>query len=60
MWDIESGQQITNFQGHASDVMSLTLSPDMKTFVSGSCDASAKVHCYNSFYILFIQNDLNF
>jgi hypothetical protein len=29
--------------GHTGDVMSLSLSPDMRTFVSGACDASAKV-----------------
>jgi WD40 repeat protein len=43
LWDIETGQQTTSFQGHTGDVMSLSLSPDMKTFVSGACDASAKV-----------------
>ena len=43
LWDIETGQQIISFQGHTGDVMSLSLSPDMKTFVSGACDASAKV-----------------
>jgi guanine nucleotide-binding protein G(I)/G(S)/G(T) subunit beta-1 len=44
LWDIETGQQTTSFQGHTGDVMSLSISPDMKTFVSGACDASAKVH----------------
>lgn len=29
--------------GHTGDVMSLSLAPDMRTFVSGACDASAKV-----------------
>ena len=43
LWDIETGQQTTSFQGHTGDVMSLSISPDMKTFVSGACDASAKV-----------------
>lgn len=43
LWDIETGQQCTSFVGHTGDVMSLSLSPDMKTFVSGACDASAKV-----------------
>ncbi|CAF2748841.1 unnamed protein product [Rotaria sp. Silwood2] len=43
LWDIETGQQTTSFQGHTGDVMSLSLSPDMKTFVSGACDASAKL-----------------
>lgn len=43
LWDIETGQQTTAFTGHTGDVMSLSLSPDMRTFVSGACDASAKV-----------------
>ncbi|KAJ8320397.1 hypothetical protein KUTeg_001984 [Tegillarca granosa] len=43
LWDIETGQQTTAFTGHTGDVMSLSLSPDMKTFVSGACDASAKL-----------------
>jgi WD40 repeat protein len=32
------------YAGHAGDVMSLSLSPDNRTFVSGACDASAKVN----------------
>jgi len=43
LWDIESGQQVTEFVGHSGDVMSLSLSPDMNCFVSGACDASAKL-----------------
>ena len=43
LWDIETGQQTTAFSGHTGDVMSLSLSPDSKSFVSGACDASAKV-----------------
>ena len=43
LWDIETGQQCTAFTGHTGDVMSLSLAPDMRTFVSGACDASAKV-----------------
>lgn len=43
LWDIETGQQCTAFTGHTGDVMSLSLSPDMRTFVSGACDASAKL-----------------
>jgi len=43
LWDIETGQQTTSFNGHTGDVMSLSVSPDMRTFVSGACDASAKV-----------------
>lgn len=43
LWDIETGQQTTSFTGHTGDVMSLSISPDLKTFVSGACDASAKL-----------------
>jgi len=43
LWDIETGQQCTAFAGHTGDVMSLSLAPDMRTFVSGACDASAKL-----------------
>lgn len=31
------------FSGHTGDVMSLSLSPDQRTFVSGACDASVKL-----------------
>ena len=51
LWDIETGQQTTSFNGHTGDVMSLSVSPDMRSFVSGACDASAKVidsHMYFS------------
>ncbi|XP_064349054.1 guanine nucleotide-binding protein subunit beta-4 isoform X2 [Camelus dromedarius] len=43
LWDIETAQQTTIFTGHSGDVMSLSLSPDMRTFVSGACDASSKL-----------------
>ncbi len=43
LWDIETGQQATSFTGHTGDVMSLSLSPDYKTFVSGACDATSKL-----------------
>jgi len=43
LWDIETGQQTTSFVGHTGDVMSLSLSPDGRSFVSGACDASAKL-----------------
>ncbi|VDO90443.1 unnamed protein product [Schistosoma mattheei] len=35
--------------------MSLSLAPDLRTFVSGACDASAKVSFY---YLNFILNNL--
>ena len=44
LWDIESSQQITSFRGHTGDVMSISLAPDTNTFISGACDATAKVN----------------
>lgn len=54
LWDIETGQQCSSFIGHTGDVMSLSMSPDMRTFVSGACDASAKVNENCSFKILLL------
>lgn len=57
LWDIETGQQCSSFIGHTGDVMSLSMSPDMRTFVSGACDASAKVfiiYCFQIKYKLII------
>lgn len=52
LWDIETGQQCTSFTGHTGDVMSLSLAPDMRTFVSGACDASAKVNKTRNHFLL--------
>eukprot|EP00048_Salpingoeca_helianthica_P016033 m.230095 g.230095 ORF g.230095 m.230095 type:complete len:342 (-) comp17916_c0_seq1:439-1464(-) len=43
LWDIERGQRIMEFAGHAGDVMSLSLSPDKNMFLSSACDAQAKL-----------------
>lgn len=43
LFDIENGQVVTSFNGHTGDVMSLSLGPDQNLFISGACDASAKV-----------------
>ncbi|KAK6179230.1 guanine nucleotide-binding protein subunit beta-5 [Patella vulgata] len=45
LWDVESGQLIQSFHGHAGDVMSIDLSPTEtgNTFVSGGCDKVAMV-----------------
>eukprot|EP00123_Amoebidium_parasiticum_P008776 comp19018_c0_seq3/m.21400 comp19018_c0_seq3/g.21400 ORF comp19018_c0_seq3/g.21400 comp19018_c0_seq3/m.21400 type:complete len:344 (-) comp19018_c0_seq3:219-1250(-) len=42
LWDIETGQLKTQFQGHTGDVMSLALSKNENSFFSGACDATAK------------------
>lgn len=43
LWDIETGKQTATFTGHSDDVMSLEISPDKTTFVSGGCDTLAKL-----------------
>jgi len=44
LWDVEKGENLTTFEGHDGDAMSLAINPaDPNTFVSGSCDATAKV-----------------
>jgi len=42
LWDIETGQKVTEFTDHNGDVMSISIAPDQNTFVSGACDALAK------------------
>lgn len=43
LWDIDAGMKTLEFTDHTGDVMSLSLSPDKNVFVSGACDATAKV-----------------
>lgn len=45
LWDIEAGAKVQEFADHTGDVMSLALSPENRAnvFVSGACDATAKV-----------------
>jgi len=44
LWDIQTQKTLTRFSDHTGDVMSVSLNPkDPNMFVSGSCDASAKV-----------------
>jgi guanine nucleotide-binding protein G(I)/G(S)/G(T) subunit beta-1 len=43
LWDIDAGMKTLEFNDHTGDVMSLSLSPDKNIFVSGACDATAKV-----------------
>jgi len=60
LWDIETGQLCTSFTGHTGDVMSLSLSPDNRTFVSGACDASAKVSYNILNHVICSNNNLFF
>eukprot|EP00041_Stephanoeca_diplocostata_P007318 m.102625 g.102625 ORF g.102625 m.102625 type:complete len:412 (-) comp16825_c0_seq2:158-1393(-) len=43
LFDIPSGRRLKSFLGHAGDVMFLSLGPTNSTFVSASCDATAKL-----------------
>jgi len=44
LWDIDTGSKVTEFNDHNGDVMSVSVNPqDKNSFVSGACDASAKV-----------------
>ncbi|KAF0024161.1 hypothetical protein F2P81_022963 [Scophthalmus maximus] len=43
LWDLETGKQKIIFTNHIGDCMSLALSPDQNTFVSGACDSLAKL-----------------
>lgn len=44
LWDVDTGSKIHDFADHLGDVMSLSINPlDHNMFVSGACDAFAKV-----------------
>ena len=43
LWDVDMGQAVQKFTDHTGDVMSVSVSPDKNTFVSGACDAHAKI-----------------
>lgn len=43
MWDLEAGKKTTEFDAHCGDVVSISLSPDKKTYVTGSVDKTCKL-----------------
>uniref|UniRef100_A0A1B6F6H1 Uncharacterized protein n=1 Tax=Cuerna arida TaxID=1464854 RepID=A0A1B6F6H1_9HEMI len=44
IWDLEAGKKTTDIdQAHAGDVVSMSLSPDKNTFVTGSVDRTCKL-----------------
>lgn len=44
LWDIETGQKVTEFADHLGDVMSISINPtNQNLFVSGACDYFAKL-----------------
>ena len=54
LWDIETGQQCTQFTGHTGDVMSLSLSPNMNTFTSGEHTAPPRSFSRNGIVVCYI------
>jgi guanine nucleotide-binding protein G(I)/G(S)/G(T) subunit beta-1 len=48
MWDVEKKTPIAVFNAHQQDVMSVSIMPSKETFVSGSCDATAKLWDYRA------------
>jgi len=40
LWDLGTGAKIREYSDHTGDVMSLSLAPDMKSFISGACDGT--------------------
>ncbi|GET40872.1 WD-40 repeat protein [Microseira wollei NIES-4236] len=43
LWNLKTGQEIRTISGHAGGVISVTMSPDGKTLVSGSTDGIIKI-----------------
>jgi guanine nucleotide-binding protein G(I)/G(S)/G(T) subunit beta-1 len=43
LWDLNTAKPISEFKGHTSDVMSVSVIPGNNTFISGACDMSAKL-----------------
>lgn len=43
LWDLETRQALQVFNDHGGDVMSVDIFDSMDTFISGSCDSTAKV-----------------
>lgn len=60
LWDIEAGAKVTEFSDHNGDVMSVSISPDKNYFISGACDATAKLwdlragKCTQTFQVCFV------
>lgn len=43
VWDLEVGKKTLEMDGHQGDVVSISMSPDKKTFVTGSVDKTSKL-----------------
>lgn len=43
MWDLETGRKTTDFPAHNGDVVSISLSPDNNTYITGSVDKTCRL-----------------
>lgn len=43
MWDLETGRKTVDFPAHNGDVVSISVSPDGKTYVTGSVDKTCRL-----------------
>lgn len=43
VWDLQVGKKTSEFDAHAGDVVSISLSPDKNTYVTGSVDRTCKL-----------------
>lgn len=43
IWDLEANKKTTDFEAHAGDVVSISLSSDGNTYITGSVDKSCKL-----------------
>lgn len=43
MWDLEAGKRLQDFEAHNGDVVSISLSPDGKTYITGSVDKTCRL-----------------
>lgn len=43
VWDLEGNKKTQEFNAHAGDVCTMSLSPDSNTYITGSVDKTAKL-----------------
>lgn len=43
IWDLQVGKKTSEFDAHNGDVVSISLSPDKNTYVTGSVDRTCKL-----------------
>jgi guanine nucleotide-binding protein subunit beta len=43
LWDLEVGKRSLEFEAHSGDVVSISLSPDSKSYITGSVDKTCRL-----------------